>query len=300
MSAPSPRPPRFHPSEAEPELYCPPSAEADRLRRRFPLLLAPPEGEGPRLHRMVRNVLVAPFTQLSLGSFDLQMFLFDVLHTSVAARATHLIGMAAVNLIVAALLSQLAGTALAAWLYAAVLLIWYGAVAHLVRLLAWWLAMIPVVAALAFAGTLLASASTGLLVLALLLSGLILTLGHAGEPLFPPRAGDPYRWRPVAELVFGPAGQRHSLPATLYWVLRVIFFGATGILNEIWASPRLLPYNILRLLMAAGYAPKLRAVLDDRVRRAWASGNPALDYVGVGGGAFLVTDESGPRSEAEP
>ena len=41
-----------------------------------------------------------------------------------------------------------------------------------------------------------------------------------------------------------------------------------GWLDELWASPRLLPYNLLRLMMAAAYAPALRAVLDERARRA--------------------------------
>jgi hypothetical protein len=63
-----------------------------------------------------------------------------------------------------------------------------------------------------------------------------------------------------------------------------------GMVDEIWASPRLLPYNILRLMLAAGYAPSVREVLDDRARRGLANRNPALDYVGVGGGTFIDVD----------
>ena len=73
-------------------------------------------------------------------------------------------------------------------------------------------------------------------------------------------------------------------------VLRVASFVLVGWLDELWASPRLLPYNVLRLMLSMGYAPELRRELDARAREALASGNPALDYVGIGGGSFLAQD----------
>ena len=60
-----------------------------------------------------------------------------------------------------------------------------------------------------------------------------------------------------------------------------------GLLNETVAFPRVYPYFVLLLLMRLGYAPKARALLRDRVARAQASGNPAIDYVGIGGGTPL-------------
>jgi hypothetical protein len=48
-----------------------------------------------------------------------------------------------------------------------------------------------------------------------------------------------------------------------------------------------MPYNWLMLMMRLGYAPQRRAQLQDWAERAWATGQPALDFVGSGGGAFL-------------
>ena len=114
----------------------------------------------------------------------------------------------------------------------------------------------------------------------------MVSLSHAFEPLFPPRAGHPLRWLSIGAYVRGPDGARRTAMALR--AARVASFIVLGFFNELWASPRLLPYNVLRLMLRAGYAPALRAVLDERARRAWASGNPALDFVGIGGGTFLA------------
>jgi len=54
------------------------------------------------------------------------------------------------------------------------------------------------------------------------------------------------------------------------------------------ASPRLLPVLLLRLLWFAGHDAARREQALDLARRAIASGNPALDFVGTGGSAPLV------------
>lgn len=268
------------------ELFCPPSAEAVRLRRWLGPLTAPAPGEDSAGWRGVRHLLVAPFTQLTFLSFDLQMFLFDVFHTSPAARVGHGVGMTGVTLFGLALVAAASpGASVAA---AGLLLAWYAVVAASVRLPRWWAVMLLVVAGLlALAGFLAASVPLGWLVVGCLGSGAVISVSHAFEPYFPPRAGDPLRWLLLREYILGPADRRHPAPRTLGRLARVAGYALVGWVNELWAAPRLLPYNVLRLLLAAGYAPDLAAVLDDRARRAWASGNPALDFVGIGGGAFL-------------
>ena len=251
-------------------------------------LTTPADGRGALPWRALRSCLVAPFTQLTFVSFDLQMFLFDVFHRSVGARAGHLVGMSGVNLFAMALAVRWTGSIGGGGAYAAVLLLWYAAVARASRLWLWWFAMIPVVIGLLAGAAWLAPRDWGWLVLGFVAAGAMVSLSHAFERLFPPRAGDPLRWMPTREYILGPTGARTTAATALVRAARVASFAVIGWFDEVWASPRLMPYNVLRLMMAAGYAPAVRAVLDNRARRAWASGNPALDYVGIGGGTFLA------------
>jgi hypothetical protein len=281
-------PDRFAHGSADAELFCEPSSEARRLLRWLGPLTTPADGRGALPWRALRSCLVAPFTQLTFVSFDLQMFLFDVFHRSLGARAGHLLGMAGVNLFAMAFAVRWTGSIGGGLAYAAVLLLWYAAVARASRLFWWWAAMLPVMAGLLAGAVWLAPRDGRWLALGFVAAGAMISFSHACERLFPPRAGDPLRWMPAREYVFGRRGARTAAATALVRAGRVAAFAVIGWFDEVWASPRLLPYNVLRLLMAAGYAPALRAVLDDRARRAWASGNPALDYVGIGGGTFLA------------
>jgi hypothetical protein len=56
-----------------------------------------------------------------------------------------------------------------------------------------------------------------------------------------------------------------------------------GTVDEIVASPRLLPVLLLELLRLLGHDPARRAAWRSLSARAIASGNPALDYIGIGG-----------------
>jgi hypothetical protein len=269
------------------ELFCLPSPEAARLAGRFPGVFAPRDGRGSRASVWLRALVVAPFTQFTFASFDLQMFLLDVLHTSWIARAGHLVGMTGVNLIVMAVLAASLGPGFALG-YGVVLLLWYAVVAREVGLLGWWLTMLALVTALEAGALGLASiATTGQLLLAGLVCAAVVTFPHAAEPKMPPRAGHPQEWRSVREVVFGTAAAPHGLGKVLRNGFRVAMYPWIGLVNELWASPRLMPYNVLRVLLRCGYEPALKQKLDARRDRAWATGNPALDYVGVGGGTFI-------------
>lgn len=282
-------PARFVHASPDAELFCEPSDEAHRLLRWLGPLTTPSDGLGTLPWRALRSFLVAPFTQLTFVSFDLQMFLFDVFHTTRTTRAGHLTGMVGVNLFVIALAVHASGTPLGGAPVALALLAWYAAVAWTTRLALWWAVMVAVVAALWAAACALGAALTASeLGAGVAVSGAVVSLSHAAEPLYPPRAGDPLRWLTLGEFIRGPDGA--SIPAVTVALrsVRVSSYVFIGWVSEIWASPRLLPYNVLRLMFRAGYARELSAVLDDRARRALASGNPAIDYVGIGGGTFLA------------
>lgn len=280
------------------EFFCPPSPEAERLTRSAPWLFAPEDGRGSVLSRVVRSFFVAPFTQFTFMSFDLQIFLLDVLHTSWVARMGHLVGMTGVNFFFMLLLSSLWGPE-AGMAYGIVLLGWYAAVARSAGLRGWWWLMLGVVSALVVGSGAWARAggSPRLAGLGILVSGLVVTFPHAAEPKMPPRAGHPHEWRSVREVIFGLPGENYGVLQCLWNAFRVASYPWIGLVNELWASPRLMPYNFLRVMMGFGYAPELRTCLDSRRDRAWASGNPALDYVGIGGGTFMKPADMSPRAD---
>lgn len=275
---------RFVAATPDAELFVEPSDEARRLLRWFPSLTSPADGRGPLGARVLRSMLVAPFTQLTFVSFDLQMFLFDVFHRTLVARLGHFLGMVSATLFFLALLAWVSPAL--SILGALGLLAWYAVVAAAARLPLWWLVMVPVMAAMAALAMALGSAwGPAALGAGWMASGFAIALSHAPEPLFPPRAGHPQRWMTIGQFVRGDGG---SLAAAAFRLVRVGAFVLIGTVDELWAALRLLPYNVLRLMLAFGYAPALRQELDHRAARAIASGNPALDYVGVGGGTFLA------------
>lgn len=285
------------PSDVATEVFVPPSDEALALLRRLPSVMTPAPGDGLSAGRLVRDLVVAPFTQLTFLSFDLQAFLFGVLHTTWIARGGHLLGMSLVNL---GLMAALTAVSPAGWgmdlggIYAGALLCWYAVVSRDARLPGWWAAMVPVVALLyagaqAALGATAGHAALGYQPLSWVAMGAVITsFSHLSDPRLPPRVGDPIRWVPHLEFLLGPPGARLPLRTVVRRMAWLATWFVFGTLDELWASPRLLPYNILHLLFAVGYAPAVRAKLADRVDRALASGNPALDYVGVGGGATLA------------
>lgn len=286
-------------------MFAPPSAEALRLLRWFPDLLSPADGRGSLVSRLVRMALVAPNTQLTVLSFELQAFLFDVFHLRAVSRLGHAAFMTTCNFFAMLLFAQwYAGDApphwfgaSGAWVYAGLLVVWYTAVAASQKLWAWAAVMVPIVAALACGAThclalLQTPQSTWGAPLPLWInpwlgmagSALLIAVSHAPEPRLPPRAADPLVWQSIPEFLLKPG---LTLAQRLSRAVRIALFLVWGTLDEWWASPRLMAYNYLMLMLQGGYAPQVRARLADWKARALASGNPAIDYVGIGGGTFL-------------
>jgi ribosome-associated toxin RatA of RatAB toxin-antitoxin module len=288
------------------ELFAPPSHEHRWLVAHMPWLVAPADGRGRLVARFLRMVMVAPMTQMTFVSFDLQVFLYSVFHTTAAARVGHFVFQAAVTfwLLVAACALGPAPAG-PTWLaangaagLAVVLLACYAAMARPYRLWAWWALMVPVVGALLLGANRLYSHAFDPAVYSLwqplplpynpwlwmLGSAFVVAMSHAPEPKLPPRTVEGLRWLSMPEYLFG----RPDLPSPrpLRW-LRVGLFPLWGTLDELWASPRLVPYGFLLLLFRFGYRRDLWDQQRTWVERAWQSGNPALDYVGVGGGTGL-------------
>jgi hypothetical protein len=116
----------------------------------------------------------------------------------------------------------------------------------------------------------------------MLLGSLLQAGSHVLEPL-PPRVTRSMHWVPVAEYLLGPAGRRNRRGTVLRRAGQLAAQTIFGTLDELVASPRLLPVLLLELLRAAGHDPDRRATWEAQAARAIASGNPALDYIGVGG-----------------
>jgi hypothetical protein len=310
------------------EVFAPPSSEARWLARHLSWLVAP-EGGSPKWYTRLLGVsVVAPFTQFTVLSFDLQAFLFSVFHTRVWARLGHGLFMPMVNFFVMVALAQLrvgphptehgwSGPSLnGATLYAALLLAWYLAVASSARLYLWWAATVPLTLALAFGAdayychtfTLETAARSWYAPtptlfnpwLWMTVSSFIIAASHAPEPKLPPRVGDPWRWMSLPESILGTRAQPNPPLLRLARASKVALQLVTGTLNEWWASPRLMPYNLLMLMFAAGYRPDVGEQAKTFAARALASGNPAIDYIGIGGGSFLRPDALTPAVEPHP
>lgn len=308
------------------EMFVPPSDEATRLVKHLGWLVAPADGKGGLLSRAIGVMVVAPFTQFTFFSYDLQAFLYEIFHTRIWARLGHFVFMPVVNFSVMVALAQLRVgphpashtlewlPASGATVYGLVLLLWYALMAAHTRMWLWWVAMVPVVAALTMGANALygqtfvldPAARTWYAPVAfafnpflwMAVGAFLIALSHAPEPRLPPRVTQSRKWQSVPDYVLGPRGQRVSPGTACVRAARVALQSLWGTLDEWWASPRLMPYGFLLLMFKAGYQPQRKAELDAYVRKAIASGNPALDYVGIGGGTFLrQPDQAAPVSD---
>jgi hypothetical protein len=185
--------------------------------------------------------------------------------------------------------------------YAVLLLVWYGGVAYAARLRAWFAVTVPVVALLYLASGPLAAFCQRTMHVSpawgVALSALLLALSHGAEAFMPPRTVHPWRWTSVRDYVHAPG---LNLGHRVLRALHLVVITVLGAGAEAWASLRLMPYNWLMLMMRLGYAPQRRAELQDWAERAWATGQPALDFIGTGGGTFLQPPNPASRAETFP
>jgi hypothetical protein len=235
----------------------------------------------------VQLVAVTPSAHVANMSLHFQSFLFDVFHQTAISRFAHVVCMPLINALVIALVA-LASPA-AALALALVLAAWYVVQAHRNGVTLLGFAMLPVTAA-TWAGA-MAYVATGPGAIETLAWIAALSLAqaasHAPEPKVPPRVTGSVHWIALPEFLLGPPGRRHR-PLT---VLRRVWISAWqilfGALDELWASWRLVNLNVLELMWWLGYKPQMRAHFKQLSRRAVEHGQPAIDFIGVGGGLVI-------------
>jgi hypothetical protein len=265
-------------------IWVPPSGGQLFWLRRAPALFAPARGTGHGLARWWAIATVTPGTNVTGLNLAYQSYLNHVFHRTWLARAAHAACMPVIVTALLALVYPLHATipcalALAAWwAYWAVKErdpLWGGCAVGLAA------ALCPLAQELGRLG----AAGPSLLAQPwawLLFAGAMQAGSHILEPL-PPRVTRSVHWVPPAQYLLGRAGHRNPPGTVLRRAGQLTAQAAFGTVDEIIASPRLLPVLLLELLWLLGHDPVRRAALRAVSARAIASGNPALDYIGTGG-----------------
>ena len=100
-------------------------------------------------------------------------------------------------------------------------------------------------------------------------------ISHSFEEKLPPRVSQTAHWLDITTVM----RQRGYVHFALIVFLQTVF----GTLNELCASPRLLPLLLLRICYSLGYQEKhwekFRMLVDECLK----FGDPAIDYIGRGG-----------------
>ena len=265
-------------------MWVPPSRGQLFWLRRAPALFAPARGTGRGLVRWWAIATVTPSTNVTVLNLAYQSYLNHVFHRTRLARAGHAICMPVIVTALLALLYPVHATlpgavALAAW--------WaYWAVKERDRV--WGVSAVGLAAALypfALALGRLGAVEPSPLAQPwawVLFAGALQAGSHVLEPL-PPRVTRSVHWILPAEYLLGRAGQRNPPGTAARRAGQLTAQAVFGTVDEIVASPRLLPVLLLELLWLFGHDPARREARRALSARAIASGNPALDYIGTGG-----------------
>jgi len=280
--------PRVHARpEVHAEVWVDPTAEQWFWVRHFGRWFAPRPEEERGFTKWLGRFFVVPSTNVTNFSLQYQSYLNDIFHLTRTARVTHFTCMPLITgLYLAALRPLHAGSVSGDMIGAIVLAAWWLAWGVHERLVVWGLA------AVAWAAVIFAGArwfvSTGhspwppLFVLAFLQA-----FSHVAEPQLPPRVSGSSRWVKLRDHLRADDGASLSLPTLTRRWLGFAETAIYGTIDEAIASPRLAPIQLLEVLWLLGYAPGTRAAWKDLSARAAASGQPAIDYIGIGGGTTL-------------
>jgi len=230
---------------------------------------------------------VAPSTNVTVLNLRYQSYLNNVFHRTRLARVGHAVCM---PVIVASMLAVLCPVRLGsapgvnASLPAAVgLAVWWSVWAVKERDPLWGGCCVVLAAGLyAVVNTVPVPAP----VVWLVVGSLVQAGSHLLEPL-PPRVTRSPHWVAVSTYLRGAPGRRHSPGTVLRRGGQLAAQTVFGTLDELVASPRLLPVLLMEVLWLTGHDPQRRTAWKAMTARAIASGNPALDYIGVGGSTPL-------------
>ena len=265
-------------------MWVPPSRGQLFWLRLAPTLFAPARGTGRGLARWWAIATVTPSTNVTGLNLAYQSYLNHVFHRTWLARVGHAICMPVIVIALLALLYPVHATLPGALVLAA----WWAYWAVRERDLVWGTCAIGLAAVLwplAQALGRLGATEPSLLAQPwawLLVAGAVQAGSHILEPL-PPRVTRSVHWIPPTEYLLGRAGHRNPPATVLRRGGQLAAQAVFGTVDEIVASPRLLPVLLLELLWLLGHDPARRGGWRDLSARAIASGNPALDYIGTGG-----------------
>lgn len=277
-----------------PRRFVPETGEEALWRMLAPSVFAHDERPGA-LAQVLRHVLVVPIAHVTLLNLEYQIYLNQLMHTSAGAWLGHVV---CIPLNVALLFYAIAfhgGSSVVGLVLLALLAAWYLAMAKQQRSAPWAVASLSLLAGVwllgdglgGWAASLPGGAPWYLRPLPLIFAvSALQSISHTFERNIPPRANFEQHWVSLREFVWGTRelslGQRlRSIawaPIGLLW----------GTLDEWWASAKLMPIYVLELLWCCGHQPQQREQLRRRTLEAIASGDPALDFVGVGGGASVL------------
>ncbi|MFT7623652.1 MAG: hypothetical protein ACI9WU_002835 [Myxococcota bacterium] len=260
----------------EPRFLVPPTPEMCRWAQR----LRPLYGPHPAA-KAIRFLLVTPLAHVCNRSFEYQVFQYATFHQSRVARVIHIVCMPLIACSALALLWQLS------WGLGAVVSLalpaWYGWQAHSNGLST--LALINTavgvglgVSAWAWAG---ASGGADPLICCLALAGLE-AISHGAEPAAPPRTNGSDDWIPMRAWAWGSESKGRPARLGAAFVRSFVSF-FSGTANEVWGSWRLLPIVVARAAFALGLHAEWAGRLQRHIDVAVASGNPALEAIGIGG-----------------
>ena len=265
-------------------MWVPPSRGQLFWLRRAPALFAPALGAGRGLVRWWAIATVTPSTNVTGLNLVYQSYLNHIFHRTRLARAGHAACMPVIVTALLALLYPVHATVPGALALA----VWWACWALKERDLVWGgcaVAVAAVLCPLALALGRLGAVEPSALAQPwawLLFAGALQAGSHILEPL-PPRVSRSVRWIPPAEYLLGRPGHRNPPGTAARRAGQLTAQAVFGTVDEIVASPRLLPVLLMELLWLFGHDPVRRAAWRALSARAIASGNPALDYIGTGG-----------------
>ena len=265
-------------------IWVPPSRGQLFWLRRAPALFAPALGTGRGLVRWWVITTVTPSTNVTGLNLAYQSYLNHVFHRTRLARVGHAACMPVIVTALLALLYPVHATLPGALALA----VWWAYWAVKERDPVWGSCAVGLAAMLCLLA--LALGRLGAVEPSplaqpwawLVFAGALQAGSHILEPL-PPRVTRSVYWIPPAEYLLGLPGHRNPPGTVLRRAGQLTAQAVFGTVDEIVASPRLLPVLLLELLWLSGHDPVRRAAWRALSARAIANGNPALDYIGTGG-----------------
>jgi hypothetical protein len=273
---------------ADIEMWAEPSLEQRFLMSYLRMMFAPAPSQAESVFtRFLNLVLVTPSTHFTNFSLQYQLYLNDVFHRTWLARITHAITVPLVVVLMVVSIHVMYGER-TAFVFNALFGLWWVLWAIIERDIAWGTIMcILGVSIWRAAQAFIASKLDPFSPMAVLV--LAQTLSHSNEPMMPPRmSGSPTAWGPPARIQFrGRTFIDGVRKAT--WLSFLILCGC---LNEWISCPRLIAVIAFDILSFFGWREERSREWKSLSRRAIQSGNPAIDFIGVGGGASLSTATS--------